>query len=214
MFRYAYLHGLASSPGAFKGVRLAEAFSPRGVSLERPDLNAPSFAGLTCTAMLGVLDAMDAAAGPEVRWRFIGSSLGGYLAALWCHRNPGRCESLMLLCPGFGLHDNWASLVGADGLESWRREGVYPIPDATGRPVPVHYGLVQDMELYPRVPDVDCPTLILHGTRDEVVPVDVSRRYAQERSHVRLIEVDDDHPLHGSVERIEAEAVKFFDLGQ
>jgi pimeloyl-ACP methyl ester carboxylesterase len=42
---------------------------------------------------------------------------------------------------------------------------------------------------------------LVHGTRDEVVPIDDSRRLARtgSRELVRLIEVDDDHPLSGLV---------------
>lgn len=39
-----------------------------------------------------------------------------------------------------------------------------------------------------------CPTILVHGTRDEVIPIEVSRRFA--RAHgVELREVDDDHGL-------------------
>lgn len=38
------------------------------------------------------------------------------------------------------------------------------------------------------------PTIIVHGTRDEIIPIDVSRRFAQEHGAV-LREVDDDHRL-------------------
>lgn len=45
------------------------------------------------------------------------------------------------------------------------------------------------------------PTVILHGVRDTVVPVDVSRRYAT-RTRCELIEVDDDHQLAASMETL------------
>jgi pimeloyl-ACP methyl ester carboxylesterase len=38
------------------------------------------------------------------------------------------------------------------------------------------------------------PTIIVHGTRDEVIPIEVSRRFAREHG-ARLREVDDDHGL-------------------
>lgn len=44
---------------------------------------------------------------------------------------------------------------------------------------------------------------IVHGTRDETVPVDVSRRFvARSGPHVRLTEVDDDHRLGASTATI------------
>jgi pimeloyl-ACP methyl ester carboxylesterase len=51
------------------------------------------------------------------------------------------------------------------------------------------------------------PVTILHGLRDEVVPIELSRAY-QQRSPpgVRLLELDDDHPLRGSIDLLEREA--------
>lgn len=47
------------------------------------------------------------------------------------------------------------------------------------------------------------PTVVLHGLHDDVVSIDVSRRYqAQSGSHVELLECDDDHRLHGSLDAL------------
>lgn len=40
------------------------------------------------------------------------------------------------------------------------------------------------------------PTIVIHGTRDDVINIDVSRRYAKEHG-AELREVDDDHSLGG-----------------
>ncbi|NKC12829.1 MAG: hypothetical protein GKR94_11695 [Gammaproteobacteria bacterium] len=47
---------------------------------------------------------------------------------------------------------------------------------------------------------IKSPVYIVHGLRDEVVNIDDSRKLyaANAGSHVRLIEVDDDHSLHAS----------------
>lgn len=45
------------------------------------------------------------------------------------------------------------------------------------------------------------PTLILHGRADAIIPIDVSRRFAAEHG-ARLVEVDDDHGLGRSLDRI------------
>lgn len=42
------------------------------------------------------------------------------------------------------------------------------------------------------------PCAILHGVRDSVVPIAVSRALATRSPHVRLVEVDDDHSLAAS----------------
>jgi pimeloyl-ACP methyl ester carboxylesterase len=42
------------------------------------------------------------------------------------------------------------------------------------------------------------PCVVLHGTRDRVVPIDASRSHLARSPHVRLVEVDDDHRLSAS----------------
>lgn len=211
-YRYAYLHGFASGAPSTKGVALAERFAPQGITLLRPDLNCPSFARLSHEAMLQRLDELDGEAREEgARWRFVASSLGGWLAARWAELNLERVERLVLLCPGFALASRWPALVGDAGMRRWEREGSLALPDGAGREVPVHWGFIEEARRQPAWPEVPCPTLVIHGRRDETVPVDSSRRYAAERAHVTLIELDDDHGLARSIDRIAEEALRFFE---
>ncbi len=53
---------------------------------------------------------------------------------------------------------------------------------------------IEEMEL-----SAPAPTIILHGTRDDVVPVEVSRALAARDPNVKLIELDDVHDLSGSL---------------
>ena len=46
------------------------------------------------------------------------------------------------------------------------------------------------------------PTVILHAVEDEVVSIDVSRRFAAANAGVELHEVSDDHPLSGSRDKL------------
>ena len=68
-----------------------------------------------------------------------------------------------------------------------------------------------DARTHPAFPDVTCETLIIHGLQDDTVPIESSRTYAAARANVQLTEVDDDHQLGGSVDRIFDEAMRFFD---
>lgn len=212
MFRYAYLHGFASSPASFKGSVLSAALERHGVFLERPDLNAPSFRNLTVTDMLDALDRMDGATSGDEPWRFIGSSLGGYLGALWATYNPFRVDRLVLLAPAFRLLDHLERLTGPGGRGRWEQDGAFPFPDAEGRRTLVHHGFVEDLQMYPPCPETTCPTLILHGARDDVIPLETSRDYASQRPHVRLVELEDDHELRRSLFAVEREILSFFHL--
>lgn len=211
--RYAYLHGFASGPRSRKGVALARVLGARGITLERPDLNRPSFARLSHDAMLAELDAIDEEAKREgVTWRFVGSSLGGWLAARWAELHPDRVDRLVLLCPGFDLSARWPKLFGADAMAEWAREGEMIVRDGAGDPVALWYGFYQESLRQPAWPVVPCPTVIVHGTRDVTVPVESSRRYASEHANVRLVEVDDDHEMTGSIEVIAEVVVGQFEL--
>lgn len=208
----AYLHGFASGPLSKKGQALAARLGRRGVELHLPDLNRPSFGELTVTGALEAVDRMVAAGPPEALWRFVGSSFGGYVATRWAELRPDRVDRLLLLCPGFDLPARWLHLLGAEEFARWERDGRLVLPDGAGRPTPVHWGFVQDARRHPPFPEAPCPTRIVHGTRDEVVPVEGSRRYAARRPHVELVEVDDDHALLEVMETIAGE-VEHFLLG-
>lgn len=210
--RYAYLHGFASSPRSVKGLALQRAFATRGLALARPDLNRPSFALLDHDAMLAALDEMDArdAGGPP--WRLVGSSLGGWLAARWAELHPARVDRLVLLCPAFALSARWSAMLGADQMARWEREGALAWPDARREPVAVHWGFFEGAHRHPAMPEVPCPTTILHGLRDELVPIELSRGYAAARPHVRLVELDDDHALTDSIDRVVAEVLRSFEI--
>jgi len=212
-YRYAYLHGFASSSASRKGLHLREALRGRGLELELPDLNVPSFEAMTFSAILGSLDALDSArSGDPFLWRLVGSSMGGYLAARWAELRPRRVERLVLLCPGLDMVARWPRLLGEEMFRRWQAQGRLEMPDASGLPRPVHWGFVEDARTHPPFPEPSCPVLILHGRRDEVVPLELSREYAAARPQVRLVELDDDHALAGSLERIGREVQDFFGI--
>lgn len=213
---YAYLHGFASGPVSRKGTLMQRVFAERGLTLHLLDLNVPSFEKLTFSGSLTAVDEADRSLSrPEDRWRLIGSSMGGYLAARWAALHPERVDRMVLYCPGFGLVDRWQRLVGDEAMERWRREGEILWPDGEGRERPLHWGFVVDARTHPAVPSVPCPTLILHGSKDEIVTIESSRRYAAERDHVglvELIELDDEHALMGSLDLLVACTLQFFDI--
>lgn len=204
--RLAYLHGFASSPLSHKGVTLRERLSARGVRLELPDLNRPDFAHLTFSDALAAVDAW---AGDSGEVGLIGSSMGGWVAARWAALHPERTPRLVLLCPGFDLPSRWPALFGADVFDAWARRGWHEFEGPGGVPLRLHWGFIEDAGRHEPIPEVPCPTVIVHGTRDEVVPVQGSRAYAAARPHVRLVEVDDDHGLVASIDVIEREVTSF-----
>jgi pimeloyl-ACP methyl ester carboxylesterase len=93
--RILYLHGFASGPNSKKASFFREQLGAAGTSLEVPDLTEGNFEQLTITSQLKVLEQL--AGGDPVS--LIGSSMGGYVAALYASRHP---EVLPLGSPGGG----------------------------------------------------------------------------------------------------------------
>ncbi len=51
---------------------------------------------------------------------------------------------------------------------------------------------------------IDIPTVIIQGTQDELIPVQVSREIAEKTfTHLRYMVVDDDHRLHKTAEKLD-----------
>ena len=102
MSRLLYLHGFASGPASKKARIFRDRFADAGIQLNVPDLAAGDFENLTITAQLGVVER-EAGGGPV---RLIGSSMGGYLAALYASRHP-ETERMVLLAPAFDFVRRW-----------------------------------------------------------------------------------------------------------
>jgi pimeloyl-ACP methyl ester carboxylesterase len=209
--RFLYLHGFASGPQSRKAREFqgALAASPGFPALEIPQLDEGNFEGLTIS---GQLDVMERTLRGEAAC-LIGSSLGGYLAALYASRHP-EINRLVLLAPAFGFSSRWNELTGTEKMLSWRETGWLEVFHyAAGVPRRVHYGLYEDANRFPPEPDFTQPALIFHGLGDDVVPVECSRRFVASHANVKLLEVDSDHELTNVLGEITATSVPFLRLG-
>src|SRR5262245_28397540 len=82
--RYVYLHGFASGPQSRKAQFFREKLASVGVALEIPALDEGDFEHLTITRQLAFLTRL-LLGEPVV---LMGSSMGGYLAALYASHHP------------------------------------------------------------------------------------------------------------------------------
>jgi len=205
--RFLYLHGFASGPRSTKGRAFQAHYAARGVDVQCLDLRQPSFEHLRLSAMI---EHTRAALGDDrERAVVFGSSLGGLTAARLAERDA-RVTGLVLLAPAFQLVERWREALG-DDFAAWQRTGWRAVHDyTTGGLARVDYGFVEDAQAIDvGYPDVRVPTLILHGTGDDVVPIEHSRRFAAGKRHVRLVELDDGHELVASLPRLLTEADAF-----
>ena len=178
--RVLYLHGYASGPQSIKGVAFEQHFAPRGIAIERLDLRVPSPEHLRLSAMIDVVRAR--LADDTI---VIGSSLGGLTAARVAEREA-RVKALVLMAPAFQLAARWRGQPDVD-------------PEFLADVAAIDVGW----------PDVRVPALILHGVRDDVVPIEHSRSFAAGRANVELVELDDGHDLVASLPRLLAETERF-----
>ena len=135
--------------------------------------------------------------------------LGGYIAARYAELHPDRVKKLFLLCPAFGLAARWSEFLSTDDLNQWKSSGSYSYD---GRQL--HYEFYRDIiENHPTYPQISCPTSIIHGKLDQIVPIEASRKFILEQKHqqsIPLLEVDDDHYLTKSLEQIIPVVSQFF----
>jgi uncharacterized protein len=203
--RFVYLHGFGSGPGSQKAQFFRRRFAACGIEMEIPDLAAGDFENLTISGQLRVIERT--AAGEAVT--LIGSSLGGYLAALYAARHA-EVARVVLMAPAFGFARRWASTLGEEKLAEWRRTGFLEMYHyGEQRPALVRYTLIEDGAGYEDYPDVVQPALIFHGSGDDVVPVDYVREFAAMRPNVRLEVFDSGHELLDVLDRMWEEMRRF-----
>ena len=125
-----YLHGFASGPSSHKAQVLSRRFAEAGLRVEVPDLTpgADGFERSSPSSMLAVAEALLARAAPP--HAVIGSSLGGYLAAVAAARDPA-IERLVLLAPAFRLFERWSARLAPADLAGWRANGLETMHYAT-----------------------------------------------------------------------------------
>lgn len=189
---FFYLHGWASSPQSNKALFVKQHFEQRGLKIQIPDLNQNDFFHLTLTRQIQQVQALL----PDSSVTMIGSSFGG-LTALWLASLQPQIQRLVLLAPAFHFLTQCKALMGEAQYVQWRNQGEFMFYHyAEQRELPLSYAFIKDLQQYV---DTDLqrrvPTLILHGSQDEIIPIQASRDFVATRPWIKLIEFDSDHSL-------------------
>jgi pimeloyl-ACP methyl ester carboxylesterase len=171
--KYIYLHGFLSGPSSVKGEFLSRHFAESQLEI-----------------INGVIDRAD---GEVV---LIGSSLGGYLAALVAVNRP-EVQKLVLLAPAFDFISRYVDRLTDKQLQEWRDTGfirLYQYHYKMHRKL--DYRIVEDARLYEnRKIDIQIPLLIIHGLRDESVPYLVSIDFLQNHPTGEMLLFPADHGM-------------------
>jgi pimeloyl-ACP methyl ester carboxylesterase len=203
--RIVYVHGFASGPTSKKAQFFRARFGQLGIGLEIPDLAEGNFERLTITGQLRVIER--ASRGEPVT--LIGSSMGGYLAALFAARHA-EVEKVVLMAPAFCFSSRWRQTLGDTTMEEWQRSGVLKVFHySQGRTVELGYQLIEDGRQYEDYPQVQQPALIFHGKNDTVVPADLSIQFASRHPQVQLHVMESDHELLNVLDDMWMETERF-----
>jgi pimeloyl-ACP methyl ester carboxylesterase len=212
MIQFIYLHGFASSPQSQKAMAFTKRFTELGVPLTVPDLEDGDFKHLTISRQFQVIEkTLDSF--PGASFALIGSSMGGYLAALTAQMRP-EVKATYLMCPGFNFIKRWRSAALSGEIH---REGgadlIRVFNYRYNKTMELNLGIFEDAEKWERVEySRPAPTRIVHGIHDETVDIAESRNFARNHPWASLKEVDSDHGLLSSLDWILDDCIDFFSV--
>lgn len=200
-YDYIYLHGFASSPNSSKAQFYKTKLQQNGVNVNTPDLNGKDFTNLTLTNALNqVQQIINQCTKPIV---LIGSSMGGLISCLLAETNP-QITKLILLAPAFKMSKLWQDGISNEQLTEWVNTGYQPTYHyGYEKQVKLHYEFYTDMfkhndSNFTR----NLPCLIFHGTKDKIVPINLSEEYSQNHPMAKLISLDDDHSINKNLNKL------------
>ena len=189
--RYLYLHGFASGPQSRKARFFRDRLASEGIALDVPALDEGDFEHLTISSQLALITRL-LDGEPAV---LIGSSMGGYLAALYASRHP-EVDRIVMMAPAFGFGARWSEVFGEDNVSRWRLRGYADV---------FHYGtgctqrlaseLLDDSLQHDGYPKCTQPALIFHGLQDSVVPIEAAQQWSRDNPQSRLVPLASGHEL-------------------
>jgi len=110
----------------------------------------------------------------------MGASFGGLLSIIVASEDPD-IKALALKSPVTEPKELWRMRIGEKGIEEWRQNGILYF-DKLGENFELDYSFWEDLQTYDTLDMaqlISCPTLIVHGTRDSVVPISHSKIFAE-----------------------------------
>ena len=126
----------------------------------------------------------------------IASSFGGYMTLVYLHRRGSPYEKIALRCPALPMHAvTKSSLLSAEDLEKLARGK--DVPAGFEKKINITPAFLAELEANDVTgwdySDYMDDVLILHGTKDEVVPPENTRAFAHENAMTYLAVEKADH---------------------
>ncbi len=221
-YGFLFVHGLGSDKLGDKSRYFAEEFGKLGFGYAALDTTGHGgsegeIRSLTLTRQIDDLAGFVTYLRRKEQWGgqivLIGSSLGGLTAAWTSVEEPDYISGLVLIAPAFRFVDNIKAAVGEQKTREWKDTDSLVIKSPWLQ-LDFSWDIASDWATYDHgsLPGrLQVPALILHGTKDEQVPVDDSREFARKAGEaVTLVEIrDGDHRLTDYKDRLVSETLSF-----
>jgi uncharacterized protein len=211
MINVIYLHGFASGPDSSKAKYFKNLLEHKNVNVIIPDLNEPDFSDLTLSRSLQQIDGIAESLNGDIH--LMGSSLGGYMAALYSEQSH-RVKSMILMAPAFEFPSRKVATLSETEVNNWKTEGYHEMMHyGYNKTVRLNYKFFQDAELYPDLPcKRNISTVIFHGVSDTVVDYHVSVNHLRQNSATKLILLNSDHSLSDQMDLMGLEVLDFLPI--
>ena len=207
-----YLHGFASSPSSKKAAFFKDQFARLSIPLTIPDLQEGNFEELTISSQIKVVQSI-LSSRPGRKFALIGSSMGGYLAALLGQINM-KVVALYLMAPGFNFLGRWKKSLKNSSSEPFSfPEYIEVYHYGVDKNVRLNANIFEDAEVWEEKSfNRKIPTRIVHGLHDDTVDIGVSREYVKRQPWCSLEELDSDHSLISHIKWIVKDCQNFLEM--
>lgn len=209
-----YLHGFASHQSGEKATFFRRCFLDAGLPFCSFDFQGHGASGGELRGLTLSRNLADTAAvhgllkskGYE-RLLVMGSSMGGFTGLWYGALHPDEVLAGVHIAPAVDLAAGFLAFAGPDGVEQWRREGVFRFANETAS-CELGWELIPDLEAHSaeRLKELlTNPMLILQGQKDEQVPWKKVLAFATEvaTDQVELhLFADGDHRLTDRKDRL------------
>ena len=105
-----------------------------------------------------------------------------------------------MLAPAFSFARRWSETTEAKVWKKRRFLDIYHY--AEKRKLKLGYQLLEDALRFEEFPDFKQPALIFHGLHDDVVPPQLSTKFARSHANARLRLLNSDHELLNALDSI------------
>lgn len=202
-----YLHGFRASHKSRRVNRIEEFFTNRGIPFFAPSMNCPDFENLTVDAMMdNIVDVLKTC--PNNTMVMCASMSTVPLLNAVQQKRPGteKIHKIVLTGPVFNYATNKGITEPVDiFLENWKRDGRRKVSHRDYIDgAQLHYEFAEQMCRYNAENIVvDRPTLLIHGTDDEIVDFTEAVAFHDRQTQTTFHVIDGgDHDLNPHVDAI------------